>query len=377
MTHVVTIGTPELGDRSYLVHDGSAAIVVDPQRDIDRILQAAGDAGVQVTHVAETHIHNDYVSGGLDLAQRTGAEYLVAAAEDVGFGRRPVSDGDEIAIGSFGVRVVATPGHTPHHVSYVVVDDGVPTAVLTGGSLLYGTVGRTDLTAPAATQELTRAQFRSVRRLAAELPDEAGVWPTHGFGSFCSSSRSSGADRSVLGHERRTNIALTIDDEDAFVERLLAGLTAHPVYYAHMAPINRRGPQPLDPSPPRRLDPAGLRRLLDQGGWVLDLAHRRAFAAGHIPGSVSFELGESLATYVGWVVPWGAPVTLVADTPAEIGEAQRALARIGFDRWAGAAIGQRAQLAGGRPLRRYPVSDFAGLARALAGERPPVVLDVR
>jgi hydroxyacylglutathione hydrolase len=145
VVEVVAIETPGLGDRSYLLHDGEVALVVDPQRDIDGIVAAAEDAGVKITHIAETHIHNDYVSGGLELAGWTGATYLVAGDEPVSYDRMPVADGDELAVGSFTVRVLHTPGHTPHHLSYLVLEAGEPVALFSGGSLLYGTVGRTDL----------------------------------------------------------------------------------------------------------------------------------------------------------------------------------------------------------------------------------------
>ena len=222
---IVTIETPSLGDRSYLVHDGSVALVVDPQRDIDRIVQAAEDAGVTITHVAETHLHNDYVSGGLVLSRRYGAEYLHSKGETVRFDHTPVGDGDRVTVGELDVEVVHTPGHTPHHLSYVVRHGDEPPAAFTGGSLLLGSVGRTDLISPDATDELTRAQHRSAHRLADELPDETRILPTHGFGSFCSSASSDGESDGTLKTEREVNVALTVDDEDA---RWLVGDVAPP-----------------------------------------------------------------------------------------------------------------------------------------------------
>src|SRR5580704_2826398 len=235
MPEVVTIQTPALGDRSYLIHDGAEAFVVDPQRDIGRILAAAEACRVRITYVLETHIHNDYVTGGLALAGQTGASYVVAASEEVAFDRLLVRDNDQIIAGSLTMTVMHTPGHTPGHLSYVLSENGrVPVAVFTGGSMLYGAVGRTDLISPDQTDQLTRAQYRSVRRLAAELPDEVAVYPTHGFGSFCSATPTTGG-ASTIGAQRRSNMALT-SDEDEFVKGLLAGLTAYPRYYAHMGP---------------------------------------------------------------------------------------------------------------------------------------------
>lgn len=375
---VVTIRTPSLGDRSYVLLAGGRAAVFDPQRDIDRILAVVDDRGARVTDVFETHVHNDYVSGGLALARRTGAAYHLSADDEVSFAHRGVTDGDRVAVGPLTVRAVHTPGHTPTHLAYVVAEEGVDRAVLTGGSLLFGTVGRTDLVSRTATEALTRAQHRSARRLAAGLADDVAVLPTHGFGSFCSSSPvDEGTETSTIGRQRRANPALTITDEDAFVEQLLSGLSAHPGYYAHMAPRNLLGPRPVDLSPPAPADPEELALRIGAGEWVVDLRTRTAFAADHLIGTVNVELGDSLATDLGWVLPWGLPVTLVADTPDEIAAAQRQLVRIGIDRPAAAATGGVEGFAPDGPRGDYDVVDFADLARARDGGGDPPVLDVR
>ncbi|WP_343966221.1 MBL fold metallo-hydrolase, partial [Streptosporangium amethystogenes] len=241
----VVVETSSLGDRSYLAHDGRVALVVDPQRDIDRILALAGRLGVRVTHVAETHLHNDYVSGGLALARLTGAAYLVAAADEVAFDRVPVSDGDEMALSpSMRLSAVATPGHTFHHLSYVLGGPGGPMGVFTGGSLLFGTTGRTDLLGARHAHALARHQHASVRRLADLLPDGTQVWPTHGFGSFCSATQTDAAS-STMGHERGANPALRLEADD-FVTQTLAGLDAYPAYYAHMGARNTAGADLVD-----------------------------------------------------------------------------------------------------------------------------------
>ena len=374
---VITIETPGLGDRSYIAHDGMVALVVDPQRDIDRVIAAAKEAGVTITHVAETHIHNDYVSGGLDLARWSGAEYLVSEHDPVSFERVAVADGDSVQIGTLKVEVVATPGHTHNHLAYLVSEGGDPKALFTGGSLLYGTVGRTDLIGGGTAEQLTREQFRSARKLAGLVPDQVEIWPTHGFGSFCSSAKSSGARSGSMGDERRSNLALTIQSEDEFVSGLLAGLTAYPRYYAHMAPMNLAGPPAVDLNSPVQLDAEGLRRQIREGRWVVDLAKRRAYARGHLPGTISVELGKQFATYLGWVLPWGTPITLVGDSTQEVAEAQRELVRIGIDRLEGAATGARDGLAGGIGLATYPVRSFEELFQASANGSAPFVLDVR
>jgi hydroxyacylglutathione hydrolase len=375
MPEVMTIETPALGDRSYLIHDGTQAIVVDPQRDIDRVLTAAEARRVRITHVLETHIHNDYVTGGLALAGRTGAAYVIAASEDVSFERLAVRDKDHITTGSLTVTAMHTPGHTPGHLSYVLSEAGRgPVAVFTGGSMLYGAVGRTDLISPEQTEHLTHAQYRSVRRLAAELPDEVTVYPTHGFGSFCSATPTTGTS-STIGNERRLNVALR-SDEGAFIEELLSGLSAYPRYYAHMGPANRRGPQAPDLARPGQADPAELRRRIDAGEWVVDLRERRAFARVHVTGTISIEIGDPFSTYLGWTIRWGTPLTLIGDSPDQVTDAQVQLTRIGIDQVAGAATGVPEALAPDGKISSYRVTDFARLAAEW--DRPGlVVLDVR
>ena len=293
MAHIEIIETSGLGDRSYLATDGDLAIVIDPQRDIDRILALLDKHEVRLGYVLETHIHNDYVTGGLELAQRTGAEYVVSADDEVSFHRMPIREGDVLTVGSMRIRALHTPGHTFHHLSYVLEDaEGSPEAVFTGGSMLYGTSGRTDLAGPEHTDILTHKQFSSLRRLAAELPAETRVFPTHGFGSFCSATPASGED-STIGQEANTNPALTMEEQE-YVDSLLSGLDAYPAYYVRMAPINRQGPAPVDLSLPEQVDPAQLQRRIEAGEWVVDLRDRTAFAAGHLGGSLELRAVHQL-----------------------------------------------------------------------------------
>jgi hydroxyacylglutathione hydrolase len=375
MPEVVTIQTPALGDRSYLIHDGAEAVVVDPQRDIGRILAIAAARRVRITHVLETHIHNDYVTGGLALASQTGASYVVAASEEVSFDRLAVRDNDQIITGSLTITVMHTPGHTPGHLAYILSESGGdPVAVFTGGSMLYGAVGRTDLISPDQTGQLTRAQYRSVRRLAAELRDEVAVYPTHGFGSFCSATPVVGTS-STIGTEREVNLALR-NDEAAFAAELIAGLGAYPRYYTHMGPANRRGPRALKLTRPEPADPAELWRRIGAGEWIVDLRERRAYARAHVTGTISIEFGDSFGTYLGWAIPWGTPLTLIGESPDQVAEAQLHLARIGIDHIASAATGPAETLARDGNISSYQVTDFGGLAAEW--DRPGlVVLDVR
>ncbi|PGH45264.1 MBL fold metallo-hydrolase [Micromonospora sp. WMMA1996] len=384
---VSVIATSSLGDRSYLASDGRVAIVVDPQRDIDRVLHLAGAKGVRITHVVETHIHNDYVSGGLELARITGAHYLVAAADEVGFARMPVADGDEVPVSdALRLRVVGTPGHTFHHLSYALDEAGdggwTPVGVFTGGSLLFGTTGRTDLLGQQHAHELAHHQHASARKLADLLPDGAQVWPTHGFGSFCSASQAD-APESTIGREKEANPVLRLA-ADRFVTETLAGLDAYPAYYAHMGVANAAGPAPVDLTPVARADADELRRRIAAGEWVVDLRHRKAYAASHLAGTVSLGLDGPMSTWLGWLIDWGAPITFLAETPDQVADAQRELVRIGIDRPAAQATGEPERWATDRSeLRELTVADFGALAAAQAGNTPAglpapqVVLDVR
>lgn len=375
MVTVLPLDTPGLGDRTYLAHDGEVALVVDPQRDYDRVLALAEAAGVRITHVFETHIHNDYVTGGLVLASEVGAEYVLNADDEVSFERTGVREGDVVEVGSMRVRAMLTPGHTHTHLSYSLEADGNPVAVFTGGSLLYGSTGRPDLLGPDHTDVLVRQQWRSARRLASELPDATAVYPTHGFGSFCSATQATGI-ASTIGQEKLSNSALTAD-EQAYVEQLLAGLDAYPAYYAHMAPVNAAGPDAPDLTAPDEADPAELRRRIEAGEWVVDLRSGTAFAAGHVAGTLNFGLDGQFVTYLGWLLPWGTPVTLLGETAEDVAEAQRELVRIGIDRPAAMATGSPQDWTGEEPLVSFGRATFTDLAHELERAEPPVVLDVR
>ena len=378
MFFVDTIEVSGLGNRSYLAGGERTAVAVDPPRDVDQVIAAAARRGVRISQVVETHVHNDYVTGGLELARVTGAAYLVPAGARVSFARVPVRDGDRTEIDAeagLTLRALATPGHTPHHTSYALEENGTAVVVFTGGSLLIGTVGRPDLVEPRLTEQLARAQHASAHRLAAELPDGTAVLPTHGFGSFCSSSRAEGGD-TTIGKEKVSNEALTRDVDD-FVAGLLAGLDDIPAYYTHMGPANAAGPAPLDLTPPAVADAGEIAARLAAGEWVVDLRSRVAFAAGHVSGSFNFEAEGQLATYLAWLIPWGRPVTLLAESPEQLATAQRELVRVGIDRPAAAATGDPGGwVREGEAPASFPRATFADLAGRYPAEGV-VVLDVR
>lgn len=367
---VLTVEVPELGNRCHLVHDGRRALVVDPPRDLDRIEAAAEDAGVEIAAVADTHVHNDYVSGALGLARRHGADYLLSADERVEFERVGVRDGDVVEVGDLRVEVLATPGHTRHHQSFLARPPAGPGALFSGGGLLYGAVGRTDLVDPRLALDLARAQWASTRRLSA-LDPHTSLHPTHGFGSFCASTSPSdtSGDTMTLGDELGRNPAAGTDRDD-YARDLVAGFGPIPAYYAHMDPLNRAGAGRTDARPAR---PATAEEVADavlRGTWVVDLRARGRFADGHLPGSVSVEYSAQFATYVGWLVPWQDDIVLLTDSPEVLEPALRDLARIGIDTVSTHVLDAEAPLAA--TYRRATWAEFR-----TPGASARVVVDVR
>lgn len=371
---VLTQHVPELGNRSYVVVDGTHAAVIDPPRHVEPIVEAVREAGAEITHVLETHVHNDYVTGGLELAWRTGATYGVSAADDVRFDRRPLHDGDSIAVGNTTIEVVATPGHTPGHLSYVARNASTPPAVFTGGSLLLGSVGRTDLSGRDRTAELALAQHASARRLASTLPRDAVVHPTHGFGSLCSSEPAADRTAATVAAQLSANPVLVEDDADAFARRLVAGFGDVPAYYRHASACNRAGPAPTPLCGPRRIATGDLAFAFSTRAAVVDMRSRRAFAREHLDRTINIELRDCFAVSLGRVVGWLEPLVLLAPTDEHALEAVRQLELIGWDDTAAVWVGGPERWPSDAVTRTWPVRSFADLKLPQPGR---TVLDVR
>jgi hydroxyacylglutathione hydrolase len=376
---IVTAG---LGDNSYLLVSGREALLVDPQRDAWRLHRAADQRGATIRAVLETHVHNDYVSGAHEIRAATGAQIVAPAKGRYEFPHRPVDDGDELLLGDLRLVAMATPGHTYEHVAYLVYegDAAEPAAVFTGGSLLVGSAGRPDLLGAEHTDELTRAQYNSLRRLAA-LPAGAQVLPTHGAGSFCVAAMPTTRRTSTINAERHDNPLLTAPDFAEFSTELRGELMAYPRYYRYMAPINRRGAPVLGQVPdlPTIAAPDLAGRLGDDV-WVVDGRNRDAFATAHIPGSVNIELNSGFASYVGWMLPFDAPLVLVLPEPAAASriEAVTQMIRIGWTRITGYLDGGiDAWTGGGYEVRSYPTASVGDMCEAVLAGQPLHVLDVR
>lgn len=383
--------TPGLGDASYLLASGREAVLVDPQRDAWRFLEVAEQRGWRVRYVLETHVHNDYLSGALETQAATGAEIAAPARGGYEFAYRAVDEGDWLEIGSLRLTAWATPGHTPEHLAWAVEDlassdpgaPSGPAAVFTGGSLIVGSAGRTDLLGPALTNALTSDQQRTLRRLA-ELPDAVEVLPTHGAGSFCSAGPAAPRRVSSIGAERFANptFALAGALPDVFRAQALGDLGRFPAYYAHMAGLNRRGPRVLGRLIlPPGLDPAAFEAAAAKGPTIVDARDRESFAAGHVPGSLNIELDSTFAGYVGWLLPFGAPVLFVLpdEPPDALEQGTTELLRIGYEWVPGwLAGGVAAWTESGRALSSYATTTMRAAHDARAeGTEAGILLDVR
>ncbi|MEX2610379.1 MAG: rhodanese-like domain-containing protein [Gemmatimonadota bacterium] len=370
------------------------ALVVDPNRDVAAYVASAEREKLRITHIAETHIHADFVSGSRELAARTGATLFLSdeGGEDwrYGFARSGrdvlLRDGDTFMVGNIRIEVRHTPGHTPEHIVLVVTDTAAadrPMGVLTGDFVFVGDVGRPDLLERAAGMHGTmedgaRQLFRSLRTFA-ELPDFLQLWPAHGAGSACGKALGA-VPQTTLGYEKLFNWAFQETSEDAFVQRVLAGQPEPPGYFARMKRVNRDGPAVLGglPRVPRLAD-RRLEDLLEDDALVVDTRPVAEFAAGHAPGTIHIPLTRSFPTYAGSVLPYDRPLHLVlADGGGALEEVVRDLALIGLDRFGGwcgpEALTEWAS--GERKLAELPGMDTEELRGRL--ERGNVhVLDVR
>ncbi|MGI9642593.1 MAG: MBL fold metallo-hydrolase [Acidimicrobiia bacterium] len=323
--YATQISTASLGDHSYIVVVGGQAVAIDIQRDLGRFEDVLTGVDATLVAVLETHIHNDYVSGGKRLADLHGAEYVLPANTGAPYPHRPLPDGESIAVGDWKIRAMHTPGHTFNHTSYVLETPEGPVAIFTGGSMLVGAVGRSDLLGPDHTDALLAHQFASAHRIADSLPEPSLVAPTHGTGSFCSASDVADTT-STVGLEKQRNPALLAPNLEVFSTSQVLGYKAFPAYYRYMAPSNLT---PLGAAPESPLPVVASLAEID-GAAIADVRPFAEFAAGHLPGSISVPLSNDTAVYLGWTLDWNEPLAIVGSR-ADVAEARTQLARIGWD----------------------------------------------
>lgn len=376
-----------LGHLSALVWDEASreAVVVDPRRDVDVYLAGAREEGVRITHVVETHLHNDYVSGARELATLAGVQQAIGAAAELRYEHRALRNGEALDAGALRLTALDTPGHTPEHVVYAVADRSradEPVALLTGGSLLVGTVGRTDLLGDENAVPFAHDMFHSLHDVVLDHEDFVGVYPTHGAGSLCSTGMS-GTPQTTIGFERRYNSLLRHEDAALFTRALLSGQPAFPRYFSLMRPTNQTGPTLLGgrlPDPPA-LPVGAAQRAIADGALLVDLRPAEEHAAGHPPGALSIPSDESFGTWLGWVVEPDRPIVLLVGDAETREHAIRHALRIGYE---GSILGTvaggwRAWVEGSGAVVRDERLSIDELANRMSrgGEEAPFVVDVR
>ncbi len=378
-----------LGCASYLVgcEGAGVAAVVDPDRDVRKYLTAAAARGLTISHIIETHLHADHVSGNVELQARTGADIYVHEGAGAEFEHKPLREGDTIDLGNVRLAVRHTPGHTPESITLLVTDltrAREPWMALTGDTLFVGDIGRPDLVGLDAARGLASQMYDTIQEELLPLPDGVMVFPGHGAGSLC--GKSIGAVRSTtIGFERHNNPALTPREREAFVAFAVADLPEQPANVRRIKAQNRRGPSPLGEVTPRPLTIQTAIGYFQSGAALLDLRDKASFKANHIPGAVHLELDDQLSNRIGFVLPPDVPVILLLPEGSEADDYAHtvyALARVGYD----SVVGYLAEslavwTAYGLPVTAGDVQDITptdlnALLETGNGRRP-LVVDVR
>jgi hydroxyacylglutathione hydrolase len=383
---VKQIRIESLGNSSYIVGSPEAKLcaVIDPARDVDLYIREADSLGMKIAYALETHLHNDFISGSRELAARTGCPIAASAVGGLAFDHRPLKPGDSIDIGEVRLQVIATPGHTPEHISFQATDTSKgsgPHALFSGGALMVGGVARSDLLGKQLAPFLGRWFHRTITREFKPLDDAISVYPTHGGGSFCmaSAGNASRADTTTIGQERRTNPFFMADSEEEFLQLALGDLPSYPAYYKRMSAINRQGPKILGWLPQLfPLSPKEVWTRVQGEGVAIDTRKPEAFAAGHIPRAYSITAGDTLGTWVGWLVEPGKPLVFVLDDPSKSEDLVRQLIRIGYDSLDGYLDGgmdswRKARL----PVSTLKTASAQELYRQIETGHGPQPLDVR
>ena len=372
-----------LGNASYLIASEATgrAAVLDPWRDVEPYLQVAEGLGLRIEWALDTHLHADFVSGSHELRHRVDRLAVGASSgASLELQHRPLEDGDRLSLGDLTFGVMSTPGHSLEHVSYTLSREGSPNidCLFSGGALIVGGVGRSDLQGPHLAPTLAAAQHRSLHERLLTLNDDVVVYPTHGAGSLCTTG-SSTERVTTIGQERRANRFARALDLDDFVHQALSDLPPFPPYYHHLPDVNRRGAPRLStlaPTPTWNLDQ--IARWIDQGGAVIDTRPAIDFARAHLPGSIGVPLETPLIGWAGWVLRFGAPFALVTGDGGEQTAALAQLRRIGYDDVRGSLRADSETWADlDRPSRNWKVVSPPELAEWMRSARPPLLLDVR
>ncbi|KKH45417.1 rhodanese-like domain-containing protein [Methanosarcina sp. 1.H.A.2.2] len=366
---------------SYILAGKQSCAVIDPQRDMDVYIKEAKSRGLKITHILETHLHADFVSGHMDLAELTGAPIYAPKAANCEFEHVGLIEGNTFEIEDTIVRILETPGHTPEHICYVVSDTSRgpdPAAVFCGDALFVGDVGRPDLF-PGKARELASMLYDSLHKKLLSLPDSCEVYPAHGEGSLC--GRAMGAKRSsTIGYERKYNYALRIPDREGFIENLTTNMPPAPDHFSRCTEVNRKGPTKLKEIPPLREIPPGefFKFAGREDTAILDTRHYESFGGEHVPGSWCIDLRSNFATYAGWLLPPDKQILLVSDSEENARKSAVWLCRVGLDSIVGFLSGEMfAWVTAGLRAAHVPQLSIPELYEGVRSKNPPVILDVR
>jgi hydroxyacylglutathione hydrolase len=371
-----------LGNSSYLIASEASglAAVIDPQRDVDKYVQVADGLGLKIAYAFDTHLHADFVSGARELQALLDLKIGASADAQVAFDHVSLSEGRAIELGDLSIGVLATPGHTPEHISFTMTEAkrSMPSNIFSGGALIVGGAARTDLLGHEHTLPLAQQLYHTIHDKLLKLSDEVVVYPTHGAGSFCNAPVSS--ERvTTIGQERRTNRFALARSEEEFVREAMIGLPAYPIYYKYMRSINQQGAKILGGVPePKPWSADEVKQWLEQGGAVLDVRRHKIMQQGFIPNSYCIAVDGPLLVWAGWLIPFGAPLILVASDAAQREAAMRQLIRIGYDDVRGYLDGgfeawQRKNFL----IERMTVAKVNQLHEELRSGAAPIVVDVR
>ncbi len=370
-----------LAHSSYLLGGSSSCAIVDPQRDVDVYIAAAKALDLKITHILETHLHADFISGHMDLADRTGAVIYAPKAGNCKFNHVGVTEGDVIDLDDMRISILDTSGHTPEHVSYVVVDrerGEEPAGVFCGDTLFVGDVGRPDLF-PGKAKELASKLYDNLHGKLMKLPDFCEVYPAHGAGSLC--GRAMGDKRtSTIGYERQYNASLRIKDKNAFVNSLTTGMPAAPDHFSRCSAVNGAGPALLRMLPEPVSLPADVfaERVRKTGAVVLDVRPFDAFGGQHVPGSWNLDINGNFATFAGWTLPADAEILLVAPDESAVRSAAVMLRRVGLDNVFGYLEGgMLGWNVAGLPTEHIPQIDPQELYRMVKSKPGIILVDAR
>ncbi|MFZ5885312.1 MAG: MBL fold metallo-hydrolase [Chloroflexota bacterium] len=376
-----------LGCASYLIgcEAKGVAAVIDPDRHVQKYLDTARSRGLKITHIIETHLHADHVSGNTDLAARTGAEIYLHEASNAEFPHRSLHHEDVIELGNIRLKAIHTPGHTPESITLLVSDTTraeEPWLALTGDTLFVGDIGRPDLVGVEAARGLASSMYDSLFTKILPLNDSLLIYPGHGAGSLC--GKSIGAMRATtLGFERRYNPALSPRERGEFIDFAVSGLPEQPGNHKRIKAMNRKGPKPLGNVTEKPLSIQDAIPYFQRGAGLLDTRSKDAYIRAHIPGSVHLEADEQLSNRIGFVFPPDVPVVLLLEHPADYERVVYSLARVGYDNVVGyLAEGLDVWERMGLPLTAGDIKDVEPvelyqIMQNCAGNDCPVIVDVR